>query len=58
MNVVLAFGATLWTVILVDKRNESLSALEKASVKQDIHDIAKFVAELESEIIDFISISG
>ena len=46
MNVMLASGGYSWTVILVEKRNEYLAALEQASVKQDIEDFTKFIANL------------
>lgn len=46
MNVMLASGGFSWTVIPVDKRNEYMAALEKASTSQEINDFAKFIAEL------------
>ncbi len=46
MNVMLASGGFSWTVIPVEKRNEYMAALEKASVKQEIEDFAKFIAGL------------
>jgi hypothetical protein len=46
MNVMLASGGFPWTVIPVDKRNDYLTALEKASVSQDIDDFVKFIAGL------------
>lgn len=48
MNVMLAHGGYPWTVIPVEKRDVYLSALEKASVNQEIDDFAKFIAELVS----------
>jgi Fic family protein len=48
MNVMLASGGYPWTVIPVEKRNEYMSALEKASVGQNIDDFAKFIANLVS----------
>jgi hypothetical protein len=49
MNVMLASGGYPWTVIPVEKRDDYLSALEKASVNQEIDEFAKFIAELVSE---------
>jgi Fic family protein len=46
MNVMMASGGYSWTVIPVEKRNEYLAALEQASVKQDIEDFTKFIANL------------
>jgi hypothetical protein len=46
MNVMLASGGYSWTVIPVEKRNEYMSALEKASVEQNIIDFVQFVAGL------------
>ena len=46
MNVMLASGGFPWTVIPVEKRNEYMAALEKASVNQEIDDFAKFIAGL------------
>jgi hypothetical protein len=46
MNVMLASGGFPWTVIPVEKRNEYMAALEKASVTQEIDNFAKFVAVL------------
>jgi Fic family protein len=49
MNVMLAAGGYRWTVIPVEKRNEYMDALEKASVKQDIVPFANFLERLASE---------
>ena len=46
MNVMLAPGGFSWTVIPVEKRKEYMAALEKASVKHEIDDFARFIAEL------------
>jgi len=46
MNVMLASGGFSWTVIPVEKRNEYMAALEKASVNHEIDDFARFIAEL------------
>jgi Fic family protein len=46
MNVMLASGGFSWTVIPVEKRNEYMAALEKASVNLEIDDFAKFIAGL------------
>ena len=48
MNVMLASGGFPWTVIPLEKRNDYMSALEKASVEQNINDFAKFIANLVS----------
>lgn len=48
MNVMLAFGGYPWTTIPLERRDEYMSALERASVEHDIEDFAKFVAELVS----------
>ena len=44
MNTMMGSGGYPWTVIPVDKRNEYMSAIEKASVYNDITDFAKFIA--------------
>jgi hypothetical protein len=49
MNVMLASGGFPWTVIPLERRNDYMSALEKASVEQNINDFAKFIAELVTE---------
>jgi len=49
MNVMLASGGYPWTIIPVERRKEYMSALENASVKQNIEDFVKFIAELVSE---------
>lgn len=46
MNVMLASGDYPWIVIPVEKRKQYFSALEKASVEQDIKPFTKFIAEL------------
>ncbi len=48
MNVMLASGGYPWTIIPVEKRNEYMSSLEKASVGQNIEDFTKFIANLVS----------
>jgi len=45
MNIMLASGGYNWTVIRVERRQEYMAALEKASVHSEIGDFAKFVAE-------------
>jgi hypothetical protein len=47
-NAMLASGGYSWTVIPVDKRNDYMDSLEKASVDQDITDFVKFLANLVS----------
>jgi Fic family protein len=45
MNLMLASGGYEWTVIRVDRRKAYMSALEKASVRGDIADFTRFIAE-------------
>lgn len=45
----LASGRYPWTVIPVEKRDDYLAALGKASVKQEIDDFAKLIGGLVSE---------
>jgi len=52
MNVMLASGNYPWTVIKLDKREQYMFALEKASVGNDITDFAKFIGEQVSNTID------
>jgi Fic family protein len=46
MNVMLASAGYPWTVIPVERRDDYMSALESASVRQDIGPFAAFVADL------------
>jgi len=46
MNVMLASGGYPWTVIPVEARDAYMSALESASVDQDIAAFARFIADL------------
>jgi hypothetical protein len=52
MNVMLASGNYPWTVIKIDKREQYMSALEKASVGNDIADFTNFIGEQVSKTID------
>jgi len=52
MNVMLASGNYPWTVLKLDNREQYMSALEKASVGNDITDFAKFIGEQVSKTID------
>ena len=45
MNVMMASGGYPWTVISVETRAEYVSALEKASISNDITDFAKFIVK-------------
>lgn len=45
MNLMLASGGYPWTIIHVDNRKEYLSALEEASVNNDIRPFARFIAK-------------
>jgi len=46
MNLMLASGGYPWTVIPVERRDEYIGALERASVHSDIEPFAEFLAEL------------
>lgn len=46
MNVMLAAGGYLWTVLPVEERSEYMAALEAASVEQNIEQFAAFLARL------------
>jgi len=46
MNTMLISGGYNWTIIPVEKRPEYMSALEKASVNEDITDFTLFLASL------------
>ena len=46
MNVTMASGGYPWTIVPVERRDDYMSALESASVKQDIRHFAAFVGEL------------
>ena len=48
MNAMLASGGYPWTIIPVEKREKYMSALEKASVEQDIAAFTRFLGELVS----------
>jgi hypothetical protein len=52
MNVMLAAGGYLWTVIPVEKRDDYMAALENASVGQDIAPFAIFLGSLVSESLE------
>jgi Fic family protein len=58
MNVMLASGGYPWTIIPVEQRNNYMSALEKASVEQNIADFAKFIANLVSSEMRGESVTG
>ena len=49
MNVMLAPGGFPWTIVPVERRDDYMAALEKASVDKNINDFAKFIAGLVSE---------
>lgn len=46
MNAMLASGGYPWTIIPIERRDEYMQALEKASVGQDIEPFAKFLGGL------------
>jgi Fic family protein len=52
MNVMLASGNYPWTVIKLDTREQYMSALEKASVDNEITDFAKFIGEQVKNTMD------
>ena len=47
MNVMMASGGYPWTVISIETRDVYMSALEKASISNDITDFAKFIVKTE-----------
>jgi Fic family protein len=49
MNAMLASGGYPWTIIPVERRDEYMQALGKASVGQDIQPFAKFLGWLVEE---------
>ena len=49
MNVMLASGGYDWVIIPVERRNEYMAALEKASVCSDITDFIRFIVSLMDE---------
>lgn len=51
MNAMLISGGYDWTIIPVERRNEYMAALEKASVSQDITDFARFLTSLVAKKI-------
>lgn len=44
MNTMLISGGYDWTIVPVEKREQYMAALEKASVEEDIADFARFIA--------------
>jgi Fic family protein len=52
MNLMLASGGYPWTVIPVEERDAYMSALESASVSQDIEPFAKFLARLVKDSLE------
>ena len=52
MNSLLASGGYGWMVIPVQKRDEYMSALEMASVQQNIEPFARFIGDLVSSTMD------
>ncbi|WP_374506177.1 Fic family protein [Flavobacterium sp.] len=52
MNALLASGGYGWMVIPVQKRDEYMSALEMASVQQNIEPFARFIGDLVSSTMD------
>lgn len=52
MNLMLASGGYPWTVVPVEQRMNYMSALEAASVNQDIVPFARFLGELVRQSLD------
>lgn len=46
LNAMLASGGYSWTIVPLEKRDEYMKALEKASVRGDITDFTRIIAEL------------
>jgi Fic family protein len=49
MNVMLAAGGYPWTVIPLERRNDYMAALERASVQEDIVPFTMFLKRLVSD---------
>jgi len=58
MNVMLASGGYPWTVIPVEKRDEYMQALEKASVEQDLVPFANFLGYLVEQGLKGKAVAG
>ena len=58
MNVMLAAGGYPWTVIPVERRDAYMSALEDASVRQDVGPFTDFLAELVRDGLEGRSVAG
>ena len=46
MNAMMAAGGYRWTIIPIERREEYMTALESASVDQDIRPFTRYLAEL------------
>ncbi|PLK44868.1 Fic family protein [Emticicia sp. TH156] len=57
MNAMLASGGYPWTVIPVEKRNEYMQSLERASTEQDISAFSSMIAGLVKERMQGIVVS-
>jgi Fic family protein len=51
MNAMLASGGYPWTIVPVTRRNDYMSALESASVGQNIKPFAQFLARLVEDSV-------
>jgi Fic family protein len=51
MNVMLAAGGYPWTVVPLERRDTYMTALEEASVRQNIAPFADFLAQLAEEAL-------
>ena len=58
MNVMLAAGGYPWTVIPIERRDACMTALEDASVRQDIGPFTDFLAELVRDGLEGRSVPG
>ena len=58
MNAMLVSGGYPWTVIPVERRDDYMQALEKASAEQDITPFTNFIAELVSHSLQGKSVAS
>ena len=57
MNVMLASGGYPWTIIPVERRDEYMAALERASVNQDIKPFVEFIGGLVQDCLQGKSVA-
>jgi Fic family protein len=58
MNTMLASGGYPWTVIPVERRDEYMKALERASTEQDIGEFSEFLAYLVTQGMKGTPVAG